>query len=514
MEQRKCFKCQTYYPPETRICVRCGINLLTGQALDSNVPAAGKEEEEPPAGVAGFLAETLPGVFRTGVLLPALGLMAVGVAVIFFSLYLIGILGMGSVMIGGAGLVIYAQALTWLIMGEMRILHTSMTEFRGKDWSTFVALIFGPMILGLTLARHKAVQEAEQETKPPPPIVVSTKITEAAINKDYVITGVGKPGDGGSGMVSDGKGNLYFVEPFSVHRLHVPSGVSSRIAGTGRQEGKPNDGGPATKATVNQASAVAADASGNVYFVDTNLIRRIDAKGIINVYAGGFKGSDGDGGPALKAKFTPPMKLAVNAKGDLYILEQDSYCLRKIDAATGIVELVAGASRYPGFAGDGGPAIDAKFRNPYDLALDAAGNIYIADTGNKRIRKIDAETGWIKTIAGNGAGVPSGESVGAPLGDGGSPLDATVGSPKSIAVDAKGNVFFLSDAPHRVRMIDKESGIIATVAGNGQDIVAGDGGPSWQATLSNPASLASGPGGTIYIGDDYGSRIRKLERAK
>ena len=217
---------------------------------------------------------------------------------------------------------------------------------------------------------------------------------------------------------------------------------------------------------------MAVDASGNLYIADTgnNRIRKVSATGIITTVAGnGSAGYSGDGGPATSAQLDGPEGVAVDGSGNLYIADTCNNRIRKV-SATGIITTVAGNGS-AGYSGDGGPATSAQLSLPAGVAVDGSGNLYIADSGNNRIRKVSA-TGIITTVAGNGSPGYSG--------DGGPATSAQLNQPAGVAVDASGNLYIADSSNNRIRKVSA-TGIITTVAGNGFDGYSGDGGPATSA---------------------------------
>ncbi len=231
-------------------------------------------------------------------------------------------------------------------------------------------------------------------------------------------------------------------------------------------------------------------------------IRKIDAKtGILTTLAGtGEKGKGGDDGPAAKAQFDAPHHLAVGPNGDVYIADTDNHRVRKIDAKTGIITTIAGTGE-KGFAGDGGPAIKAKFGGIYCLAFDAKGEkLYLDDLDNRRIRVVDLNSGTVATVAGNGdKGVPK---------DGADAKSAPLVDPRAVAVDAKGNVYILERSGNALRVVDAD-GKIRTVAGTGKAGATGDDGPAKDATFNGPKHLCIDADGNVLIADTENHLIRK-----
>ena len=322
--------------------------------------------------------------------------------------------------------------------------------------------------------------------------------------------GSGFSGDGGpavaaqlklpQGVAVDGTGNLYIADTDN-HRIRqvVPSGTITTIAGTGGS-GYSGDGGPAAVAQLNSPSGVAVDGAGNLYIADTenHRIRRMNSSGTITTVAGTGMGFSGDGGPAIAAQLNTPAGVAVDGAGNVYIADYYNRRIRRVDAS-GIIATIAGTGRR-GFSGDGGLAVVAQLGNPRGVAVDGAGNVYIADFFNGRIRRVDA-LGIITTIAGS-------EGQGN-HGDGGPAVQARLGSPEGVAVDRAGNLYI---AHHRIRRVDP-LGTITTVAGKGGWGYSGDGGPAVQARLRSPEGVAVDGLGNVYIADSGNHRIRVVTRA-
>src|SRR5204862_317026 len=194
----------------------------------------------------------------------------------------------------------------------------------------------------------------------------------------------------------------------------------------------------------------------------------------------------------------------LDAGGNLYIADLGNERIRKVAAATGIITTVAGNGVF-GFAGDGGAATSASLSGPVGVAVDAGGNLYIADNWNNRIRKVAAATGIITTMAGNGNPTFAG--------DGGAATSASVYVPTGVALDASGNLYIADYGNQRVRKVDAASGIITTVAGNGSPAFAGDGGAATSASLNSPVSVALDASGNLYVADQGNHRIRKVAAA-
>jgi len=259
------------------------------------------------------------------------------------------------------------------------------------------------------------------------------------------------------------------------------------------------DGGTATSALIDDPSGVAVDASGNLYIADTdNLrVRKVNLDGVISTVAGnGVEAFSGDGGPATAASLGFVTGVALDAIGNLYIADGTNARVRKVDQE-GTISTIAG-NGVEAFSGDGGPATSASLNRPSGVAVDAAGNIYIGDSRNSRIRKVDAG-GIITTVAGNGA---SGFS-----GDGGPANAASLAAPRGVMVDAAGNLYIADMDNSRIRKVDA-GGIITTVAGNGVYGFSGDGGPATAASLAEPRNTALDASGNLYIADKDNKRVR------
>ncbi|NBV86534.1 MAG: hypothetical protein EBS01_09810, partial [Verrucomicrobia bacterium] len=214
----------------------------------------------------------------------------------------------------------------------------------------------------------------------------------------------------------------------------LPAASVSTFAGTGTK-GFSGDGGPAEKAELNNVFAVARGPDGFLYLCDMDnaRVRRVSPSGIIETYAGcETKGYKGDGGPAQKASLNMPYELAWDRSGNLFIVELGNHCVRRVDAKTGVISTIAGTGK-PGFSGDGGPAAEAQFNQPHSLAFDAAGDLYVCDIMNHRVRKIDMKSGLISTWSGTG------EAKTAP--DGSPITGSSLHGPRALAFGADGNCY-------------------------------------------------------------------------
>jgi sugar lactone lactonase YvrE len=348
----------------------------------------------------------------------------------------------------------------------------------------------------------------------PPTALIST----VAGNNTYGFLGAGGPAIKASiknpqAVAFDGSGNLYIADTANdvVWMVSASTGNISIVAGTGAS-GNGADGGQATATALNQPSGVAIDKVGNLYISDTynGRIRMVAAQtGIITTIAGpGVPSTFGDGGPAKSAYLNSPYGIAFDKAGNLYIADGSIYDgnadtghVRMIAANTGIISTVAGGGAQ-GQLGDGGLATAANLGYPEDVTLDAAGNLYILDGGSNRIRKVNASTGIITTVAGNGL-------VGS-TGDGGPATAAEILVQQGIAVDGAGNVYFSNDGENRIRRVDAGSGIISTIAGDGYFGYSGDGGAASIAELYNPQGLAFDGTGSLYIAEFGNFVVRKV----
>lgn len=313
--------------------------------------------------------------------------------------------------------------------------------------------------------------------------------------------------DNPTGVAVGSAGNQYIVAQYQNRVFKVDTaGQLTVFAGNGNL-GFSGDGGPATAASLDSPAGIALDGSGNLYIADygNDRIRRVDAAtGIITTVAGnGNLGFSGDGGPATQASLAYPTGVALDSGGNLYFTAPDDNRIRRVDAATGIISTVAGNGSY-GFTGDGGLAIVASLCSPRGITVDSSGNLYVGDTYNQRIRRVDAATHIITTVAGDGANAFSG--------DGGPATAASLYNPVGIAADSGGNLYIADSYNQRVRRVDP-SGIITTVAGNATYVFSGDGGPATEASLLYPAGVALDSGGNLYIADTYHQRVRLVGAA-
>jgi len=284
----------------------------------------------------------------------------------------------------------------------------------------------------------------------------------------------------------------------------LPAGIINTVAGDGTQDYS-GDGGAATSAGLFWPAGVAVDTAGNIYIADgnNNRIRKVTAStGVISTVAGdGTAGYNGDGIEATIAELYDPSGVAVDTAGNIYISDLGNSRIRKVTVSTGIISTVAGDGT-GGYNGDGITATSAELGNPSGVAVDTAGNIYISDYSNNRIRKVTASTGIISTVAGNGTGGYSG--------DGGAATSAELYWPHGVAVDAVGNIYIADTSNNRIREVMASTGIISTVAGDGTASYNGDGIAATSAELHSPEGVAVDTAGNIYTADLFNYRVRKV----
>jgi sugar lactone lactonase YvrE len=323
----------------------------------------------------------------------------------------------------------------------------------------------------------------------------------------------GFSGNGGNALLAElflpmsGKadiyGNVYIVERGNnMVRKVDPSGIITTIAGT-LSAGFSGDGGPAVSAELSSPEDIAFDTIGNLYIADrlNNRIRKVDTSGIITTFAGtGSPGFSGDGGSAISAMLNGPSGVAFDTAGNLYIADRSNCLIRKVNTV-GVISTVAGSISFPGYGGDGGLATIAQLNYPRRVFIDAFGNIIISDSDNNRIRKVNSVSGIITTIVGNGNSWYSG--------DGGAAVLAEINSPRGLALDASGNLYFADRFNNVIRVVNT-SGIINTFAGTGASGSTGDGGIATAATLANPSGVWVNSLGNVFIADEMNSRTRVI----
>jgi len=281
------------------------------------------------------------------------------------------------------------------------------------------------------------------------------------------------------------------------------------IAGTGAP-GFSGDGGPAAEAQIDNPYGLAVfpdrGPDSALYFceIGNHRVRRLDLKThrISTVAGSGQKGYSGDGGPALAASLNEPYEVRFDQAGNMFFAEMQNHVVRRVDAKTHLISTVAGTGA-AGFSGDGGPAIQAQLRQPHSIAFDPQGRLLICDIGNLRIRRVDLSTGTIETWAGTGERKTTPD--GAPLA--GTPLNG----PRAIASDPDGNLYLVLREGNAVYRIDARAGRIHHLAGTGETGYSGDGGPAKGARLSGPKGIAWAPGGSLYLADTESHTIRRVD---
>lgn len=332
----------------------------------------------------------------------------------------------------------------------------------------------------------------------------------------------GYTGDGGSalnarmngvrGIAMDGSGNLYISDASNFRLRRVVSGIISTYAGTGTS-GFSGDGGSMSSAQVSGLGAMAFDSAGNLYVVDAARVRKISSGTISTVAGTGTSSFSGDGLVASQAQVYQPQAVTTDAAGNLYVLDLGNLRIRKVDGTTSVITTIAGTGSY-GDSGDGGAATSAKFTNPVAIAVDSLGNVYVADSEANRIRKFSVG-GTISTAVGTGADSPGANGTPA--------TSCAVAYPYAVALDASDNLYFVDSALSAVRMVPKVGGTyfgvpmaagqVYTIAGNGSATFSGDGGAATSAGLNYPSGLAFDSSGNLLISDTFNNRIRMVANA-
>lgn len=275
------------------------------------------------------------------------------------------------------------------------------------------------------------------------------------------------------------------------------------FAGTGRA-GYSGDGGPATKAQINNPFGVVRGPDGDIYFCEYSgqLIRKVTKDGNIHTVGGtGKTGYTGDGGPALKASLNKPHEIRFDKNGDLYMTDMANHAIRKIDMKTGIITTVAGNGQR-GHSGDGGPATKARLNKPHSLQFGPDGHLYICDIGNHVIRRVNMRTGIITRFAGTGkpGATPDKSQIK------GTPLKG----PRTIDFDANGDMWLATREGNQVFRFDMKEKVIHHIAGTGKKGFTGNGGPARKATLSGPKGIAIDQAGNVYLADTESHTVRRF----
>jgi sugar lactone lactonase YvrE len=302
------------------------------------------------------------------------------------------------------------------------------------------------------------------------------------------------------GLAIDRANNIFISDSDCSCIWKVVNGVMSKFAGVVGSFGYSGDGGPAGNARLWGPAGLAFDSLGSLYIADANnnRVRKV-TNGVISTVAGiGTGGFGGDGGPATTAFLKTPIAVALDASDNLYISDNGNGVIRKV--ANGVITRFAGVG--PGFGGDGGPATAAGLLYPSGIAVDVTGNLFIADLGNRRVRKVSQ--GVITTVAGNGQFGFSG--------DGGTAIAASMSSPGFVAIDNAGDLYIADGVNNRVREVT--NGVINTVVGNGTGSYSGDGIPAATAVLASPGRMATDGAGAVYFVDAGNNRIRRIANGK
>lgn len=361
-------------------------------------------------------------------------------------------------------------------------------------------------ILATTCVLSSYAAGVEQDDDPAPRFTITT------------VAGTGERGLGGDGgpavealiqrptaVAVDSQGNLYIADEANRRvRMVNPEGIITTVVGTGRSTFQDLDQ-PALETNLASAYGVATDAEDNLYVLSRGhgKIFKVGEDGIAERIVGtGGRGFAGDGGWAIDAKVNYPNHLVVGADGDIFIADTGNNRIRRV-STNGIITTVAGTGK-GGFSGDGGPAVEAQLDVPAAIAIDTEGNLYIADFRNHRIRKVSTD-GIITSIAGTGESEYNG--------DGKPAIECQIGEPCGVAVDRDGYVYIGDQVNLRVRVVTP-SGTMYTVAGTGVGGLTGDGGPAEKAKITNPDIIALDSEDNLYIPDHNNAVVRKLTRVK
>lgn len=290
-----------------------------------------------------------------------------------------------------------------------------------------------------------------------------------------------------------------------VFGVNLNAATVVNVAGTGEQ-GYSGDGGKAENAKINGPFGVVRGPDGALYICDTfnHRIRRVAEGKITTVAGNGQKGFSGDGGPANKARLNEPYEVRFDEEGHMFFVEMKNHLIRRVDAKTGHISTVAGTGQ-GGFSGDGGPAIKARMKSPHSIQFGPEGRLYICDIGNHRIRRVDMNMGIITTFAGTGERklTPDGAKIA------GTPLNG----PR--AIDFEGHQMWLAlREGNAVYRLDLKEGTLHHEAGTGKKGFTGNDGPAKQATLSGPKGIAVGPQGNIFLADTESHTVRMINRKK
>ncbi len=382
-----------------------------------------------------------------------------------------------------------------------------INDYKGDGQQATLASVGLPTGVAVDSSGNLLIASAQygRIRKVSPAGVITTVAGTGLSSSDDGVPATSAPFGGPAGLALDASGNLYFADSTDYRVRQVsPSGIVTWLAGVGCCAAL-GDGGPARNAQLSSPAGVAVDAAGNLFIADTynNLIRKVAPNDTITTVAGnGNTGYSGDGGPATSAALNQPIRIAVDSKGNLLIADSGNNRIREV-SPSGTITTIAGTGQ-PASSGDGGPATSAAIDNPYGVAVDSAGDVFIAEADSGVIRKI-SPTGVISTVAGSLL-----RANGFPFyfGDGGPAINAGLDDPECIAVDGPGNLFIAESGANRVRKVST-NGTITTIAGYGSSSYSGDGGPGTIASLS-PACVAVDSAGNVYVSDKWNRAIRLL----
>ncbi|MHC4879135.1 MAG: NHL domain-containing protein [Planctomycetota bacterium] len=279
------------------------------------------------------------------------------------------------------------------------------------------------------------------------------------------------------------------------------------VAGTGQKAYEP-DSNVATKTPVGEPYGIAKGPDGCLYICEiaNHIVRKLDeSTGRLTLVAGnGTQGYSGDGGPATKAQLNEPYEVRFDQAGNIYFVEMKNNLVRKVDAKTGIISTVAGTGQQ-GFSGDGGPATKATFNRPHSITLDNDGHLYICDIGNHRIRVVDLKSGIVSTFAGTGQRKPTP--------DGAKVAGTPLNGPRALDFDGKHSLYLALREGNAVYRIDLKSQTLHHLAGTGRKGFTGNGGSAKKATLSGPKGIALAPNGDVYLADTESHTVRVIRAA-
>ena len=323
-------------------------------------------------------------------------------------------------------------------------------------------------------------------------------------------------GSGGSLVrplgISAFQGHVYVSNSSDNVLSDLNAGNTTTIAGSLEGSGDNGDGGPANLATLWQPTGTATGSTGDIYIADTedNVVRKIDAAtGVITRFAGtGKAGATGPGGFATQTQLDAPQGVAVDAAGDVFVADTGNNRVDEVLASNGHMVLFAGDAK-PGYAGDGGPAVKAELTEPTGVAVDSAGNVYIADAGNNVIRRVDAQTGTITTVAGDFAADQANGGLGGFSGDGGPAASAQLYDPEGVALDSAGDLFIADTFNNAIREVTPDGTIFtvvnsATASGTTPPAGGETNGPATASKLNGPSAVAvDNSTGTLYIADTH-----------